>query len=51
MNTTQPIAYSAVGIDLGSSKFVVAVVKKGGVEILTNESTFRSTPCLVSYGQ
>lgn len=41
MNTTQPSIYSAVGIDFGSSRFVIAVVKKGGVEILTNESTFR----------
>lgn len=41
---------SAVGIDFGSSRFVIAVVKKGGVEIISNESTYRSTPTLVSYG-
>ena len=50
MNTSQPTEYGAIGIDFGSSRFVIAVVKKGGVEVLTNESTFRQTPCLVSYG-
>lgn len=40
----------AIGIDLGSSRFVIAVVNKGGVEVICNEATYRSTPCLVSYG-
>ena len=51
MNKTQSLTNSAVGIDFGSSRFVIAVVKKGGVEIVANESTYRQTPMLVSYGQ
>lgn len=51
MNSQQTITNSAVGIDFGSSRFIVAVVKKGGVEIISNESNYRSTPSLVSYGQ
>lgn len=51
MNKTVTLTNSAVGIDLGSSRFVIAVVKKGGVEIISNESNYRSTPMIVSYGQ
>ncbi len=40
----------AVGIDLGSRRFVIAVVKKGGVEVLSNDANYRITPTLVSYG-
>lgn len=50
MNNSQPLLNCAVGIDLGSSRYVIAVVNKGGVEVLSNESTFRSTPSLVSFG-
>lgn len=32
---------SAVGIDFGSSRFIIAAVKKGGVEVMTNESNYR----------
>lgn len=42
--------HASIGIDLGSSKFVIAVAKKGGVEILTNDASYRQTPTLVSYG-
>ena len=42
--------FASVGIDLGSSKFVIGVAKKGGVEVLTNDASYRSTPTLVSYG-
>ena len=31
----------AVGIDLGSSRFAIAVVKQGGVEIISNEANYR----------
>ena len=41
---------SAIGVDLGSSRFVIAAVKRGGVEIIINEASYRSTPCLVSFG-
>lgn len=44
------ILHASVGIDLGSSKFVVAVAKKGGVEVLTNDASYRQTPTLVSFG-
>ena len=42
--------HSAIGVDLGSSRFVIASVLRGGVEILANEASYRSTPCLVSFG-
>ena len=41
----------AVGIDMGSSRFVVAVAKKGGVEILCNKSSNRTTAGVVGYGK
>lgn len=41
---------SAVGIDLGSSRTVIAAAIGGGVEILCNEGSFRETPCVVGYG-
>ena len=40
----------AIGIDLGSSRSVIAVAKKGGVEIITNEGSQRETPNVVGYG-
>lgn len=39
----------AVGVDMGSSRIIVAVAKQGGVEILCNEGSYRSTPCVVAY--
>lgn len=41
----------AVGVDMGSSRLIVAVAKKGGVEILCNESSYRLTPAIVGFGQ
>lgn len=41
---------SAVGIDLGSSRTVIAAAIGGGVEILCNEGSFRETPCVIGYG-
>ena len=35
---------------MGSSRIVVAVAKKGGVEILCNESSYRATPAVVGFG-
>lgn len=40
----------AVGVDFGSSRMVIAIVNKGGVEIVSNEATYRATPTLTSYG-
>ena len=42
--------HATVGIDLGSSRFVIGVAKKGGVEVLANDASYRSTPTIVSYG-
>lgn len=42
--------HASVGIDLGSSKIVVGVAKKGGVEIICNDASYRQTPTVVSYG-
>jgi len=41
----------AVGIDFGSSRSVIAVAQKGGVEIITNEGSQRETPNVVGYGR
>jgi len=39
-----------IGIDLGSLTSKIAVAKRGGVEVITNEANFRETPCVVGYG-
>jgi heat shock protein 4 len=39
----------AIGIDLGSNKAVMAVVKKGGIDIVLNDTTNRSTPVQIAY--
>jgi heat shock protein 4 len=36
-------------VDLGSTKAVMAVVKKGGIDIVLNDSTNRSTPVQVAF--
>ncbi|KAG5518384.1 hypothetical protein PMAC_003181 [Pneumocystis sp. 'macacae'] len=41
---------SVVGIDLGSSKTVIAHVYGGNVHIVVNEVSNRSTPSMVSFG-
>ncbi len=41
---------SAIGIDLGSSRSVIGVVQKGGVEVICNESSYRETSSVVGYG-
>ena len=46
---TEP-QHAAIGIDLGSYVSCVAVAKRGGIEIITNEANFRETPTLVGYG-
>jgi heat shock protein 4 len=35
---------SVVGIDFGNLNAVIAAARKGGIEILTNEYTYRLTP-------
>jgi molecular chaperone DnaK (HSP70) len=39
-----------IGIDIGSYKSKIAVAKRGGVELLTNDANFRETPTIVGYG-
>lgn len=41
---------AVIGIDLGSTKSVISVAKKGVVEVLTNEASNRENPCVVGYG-
>ena len=42
---------SAIGIDIGSKTTVIATVKKGGIEIILNESSGRETPSIISYSE
>jgi len=41
---------SAVGVDLGSHRSVIAAVIHRGIEIIANESSYRATANLVGYG-
>jgi Hsp70 protein len=41
----------AIGIDLGSQRSVIAVAKKGGVEVLANEGSHRETPNIIGFGE
>ncbi|BFZ61462.1 adenyl-nucleotide exchange factor sse1 [Saitoella coloradoensis] len=41
---------SVVGIDLGNLSTVVAVARRGGIDILVNEVSNRSTPSLIAFG-
>lgn len=47
MKNLQP---APIGIDLGSYKSKIAVARRGGVEIITNQANFRQNPCVVGYG-
>jgi molecular chaperone DnaK (HSP70) len=40
----------AIGIDIGTNRFVISAIKNGGVDILTNNANYRQTPNLVTYG-
>ena len=40
----------AIGLDFGSSRTSIAVAKKGGVEVILNESSARETQNIVGYG-
>lgn len=46
----QQLNVAPIGIDLGSFTSKIAVAKRGGVEVITNEANFRETPCVVGYG-
>jgi molecular chaperone DnaK (HSP70) len=40
---------SAIGIDLGSSRAVMGVVKGAGIEIVLSDTSARSVPAMVAY--
>jgi len=40
---------SGVGIDFGNVNCVVAVARRGGIDVLTNEVSNRATPCMVAF--
>jgi len=40
-----------IGIDLGSTRTVIAVAKKGGVDIIDNEASLRESKNCVGYGK
>jgi len=40
---------SAIGIDLGSYKCVMGVVKRRGIDIVLNDSSSRSTPVQIAF--
>lgn len=39
-----------MGLDLGSSRFVLAAARRGNVEIITNDANYRQTPNITVYG-
>lgn len=44
------VQIGAIGIDFGSSRSVIAVAKKGGVDVIANEASLRETRNIVGYG-
>jgi hypothetical protein len=38
---SQKLAPCAVGIDIGANRYVISVIKSGGVEIVTNSGNYR----------
>jgi molecular chaperone DnaK (HSP70) len=42
---------AAVGLDFGGQTAVLAIAKKGGIEVVTNEASQRETPLVVGFGQ
>ena len=47
----QNLDVGAIGIDFGSSRSVIAVVKKRGVDVIANEGSNRETANIVGFGQ
>lgn len=41
----------AVGIDFGGATAVIAIAKKGGVEVIVNEASHRETHVCVGFGE
>ena len=44
-------ASGALGIDVGSANSVVAVTRRGGVDVVANEATKRQTPSVVAFDE
>lgn len=40
---------AAIGIDLGSNKAVMGVVKRKGIDIVLNDGSNRNTPVAIAY--
>lgn len=40
-----------IGIDLGSSRFIIGFANPSGVDILVNQSSYRQTPTIIIYGE
>jgi len=40
---------AAIGVDIGSSKAVLAVVRKGGIDIILSDSSSKQTPVIVGF--
>ena len=40
-----------LGIDIGAENCVIAVARKGGIDIIANEASYRTTPALVTFGE
>ena len=47
---TAPAGGGALGLDIGGSDSVVALARRGGVDIVANEATRRQTPTVVAFG-
>lgn len=38
------------GLDFGNQNCVVAIARKGGIDVIDNEASSRKTPCMVGLG-
>lgn len=50
MSSTHDLKTGAIGIDFGSSRSVISVAKRGGVDVIANEASLRETRNIVGYG-
>ncbi|KAL4435761.1 hypothetical protein ABPG74_015729 [Tetrahymena malaccensis] len=50
MSQNHALQIGAIGIDFGSSRSVIAVAKRGGVDVIANEASLRETRNIVGYG-
>jgi molecular chaperone DnaK (HSP70) len=38
------------GLDFGNQNCVVAIARKGGIDVIDNEASSRKTPCMIGLG-